>query len=131
VFLLCGLWHEGSWKFIAWGLMHGSLLALERVGFGSWLAKRPRAVRHLYALLMIVTSCVFVRAASLPQAIRFLGTLFGLHSGHAAGPGIGNHLNLLFLLALGAGILGCVPILPALRKWHEQLSVRLGGRLVS
>jgi alginate O-acetyltransferase complex protein AlgI len=47
VFVLCGLWHEGSWKFVFWGAMHGSLLALERMGLGQRLLALPRIVRHL------------------------------------------------------------------------------------
>ncbi|MGB5708663.1 MAG: MBOAT family O-acyltransferase, partial [Arenicellales bacterium] len=33
VFLLCGLWHGASWNFVVWGLLHGSFLVLERIGF--------------------------------------------------------------------------------------------------
>ena len=31
--LLGGLWHGSSWNFIIWGLIHGFILALEKILF--------------------------------------------------------------------------------------------------
>ncbi|HKR61679.1 MAG TPA: MBOAT family O-acyltransferase, partial [Pyrinomonadaceae bacterium] len=126
VFVLCGLWHEGSWKFIVWGFMHGGFLALERRGFARMLLKWPRPFRHLYVILVVVTSSVFVRATSLSDALRFLRTMFGFHSGGGTQYGIDAYLNWILAFALVVGILGCVPLIPAIRDWLEGISERLG-----
>jgi alginate O-acetyltransferase complex protein AlgI len=126
VFVLCGLWHEGSWKFIAWGLMHGSLLALERLGLGRWLIAWPRFFRHLYVGLVIVISSVFVRAASLGDALRFFRTMIGTQS--TATITAASYLNWFLIGTLIIGTLGCVPIVPLARVWLEELGERLGAR---
>jgi D-alanyl-lipoteichoic acid acyltransferase DltB (MBOAT superfamily) len=52
---LGGLWHGAAWTFIAWGMYHGTLLALHR----GWRAAAPRswlsAVARLRPLCVVVT----------------------------------------------------------------------------
>lgn len=40
VFFLCGLWHGASWNFVAWGMIHGSFLVLERLGLARFVEKK-------------------------------------------------------------------------------------------
>ncbi|HEX8145338.1 MAG TPA: MBOAT family O-acyltransferase [Pyrinomonadaceae bacterium] len=121
VFFLCGLWHGASWNFVVWGLFHGAFLVIERLGLAAWLQKRPRALRHLYALLVIMTAWVFFRAETLSDALSFLRAMMGF--GHGAGlaynPAM--YLNTELSLALTLGVLGSMPLLPALRRWQEGL----------
>jgi alginate O-acetyltransferase complex protein AlgI len=77
VFFLCGLWHGASWTFVIWGMFHGSLLVVERVGLHARLARLPRVLRHAYALLMILVGWVLFRADTLPHAIMFLKAMAG------------------------------------------------------
>ncbi|MFT7462346.1 MAG: alginate O-acetyltransferase complex protein AlgI [Pseudohongiellaceae bacterium] len=72
VFLLCGLWHGARWTFILWGLYHGAFLVFERLSWGQTLKRLPRAVAHLYALLVAVGGWVLFRSDNLPAAGRFL-----------------------------------------------------------
>jgi alginate O-acetyltransferase complex protein AlgI len=127
VFLLCGLWHEGSWKFVFWGALHGSILALERVGLGRQLLKLPRVVRHLYVILMIIGSCVFVRATSFPDALRFLARMIGVGAARGEGYGLGAYMNRPLIFALAVGVVGCLPLLPKLRGWLEVFANDLAG----
>jgi alginate O-acetyltransferase complex protein AlgI len=101
VFFLCGLWHGASWTFVVWGLYHGLFLALERTRLGSWLAACPTPVRHAYTLLAVMLGWVIFRADTLPQALTYLRTLFGL-AGAAGGPGPSD------VLLTMAGALGLV-----------------------
>ena len=39
VYILCGLWHGAAWTFLLWGLFQGTLMLLERIGFGDVLAR--------------------------------------------------------------------------------------------
>ena len=68
VFFLCGLWHGASWSFVVWGLLHGFLLVIERMGLGRLMARWPRALRHAWTLFFVMIAWVFFRADSLPQA---------------------------------------------------------------
>ena len=116
VFFLCGLWHGASWSFVVWGLLHGLLLVVERMGLGRAMTRWPRALRHGWTLLFVMIAWVFFRADSLPHALGFLRAMLG------ASPATGvEHPFALFvdgptLLALGAGIVGSMPVLAALRR---------------
>ncbi|WP_454684060.1 MBOAT family O-acyltransferase [Ancylobacter moscoviensis] len=83
VFLLCGLWHGASWTFVIWGVHHGTFLVLERTRLGAMLRESPRLVRHAYVLLVVLTSWVWFRANSLPDALDLFAGLAGLNG---AGP---------------------------------------------
>ena len=124
VFVLCGLWHEVSWRFLAWGLAHGALLALERVGFGKLLVRLPVVLRHAYVVLAIVTTSVFVRVLSLPDCLRVFRAMvgFGAPDGlefSRVEPGVP------MLVVIAIAIAACLPIAPAIRRWHQRLSERM------
>ena len=77
VFFLCGLWHGANWNFVAWGLLHGSFVALERTAFGTWLGQAPRFVARGYTLLVVWVAFVFFRAGDFEGAIAYLTTMLG------------------------------------------------------
>jgi len=74
VFFLCALWHGAKWTFVAWGLIHGTFLILERIGISRPLTQLP-VVRNLNALAVVMFAWVFFRADSFPQALGFLAAL--------------------------------------------------------
>ena len=119
VFALCGLWHGASWTFLAWGLYHGTLLVLERLGLGRVLAWLPRAARHLYALLAVLVGWVLFRAESFDQARLFLGRMLGLAASPSAqAPALAEimtHQQWLF------GALGLLAATPLLRRLSARL----------
>lgn len=78
VFVLCGLWHGASFNFVVWGLYHGAFLALERTPFAAALQARPAALRHAYALLVVMIGWVFFRSPTLPGALAYLQAMFCL-----------------------------------------------------
>lgn len=114
VFLLCGLWHGAGWTFIAWGALHGSLLIVERAGLGEWLRQWPRPLRHAYTLLAVIVTWVFFRAESLPQATAMLAAMAGAGPTAAAPLTVAYFLSPERLLALGAGLIGALPVMPSL-----------------
>lgn len=124
VFVLCGLWHEGSWKFLAWGLAHGSLLALERIGLAEMLLKLPRVLRHAYVILAIVITSVLVRARSLSDALRFFGNMIGINAGRVSA---GSYPNKLFVALVVIAIFASIPLVPIFHRWHERAGERLSG----
>ena len=51
---LTGLWHGASWNFLLWGLYYGILLILEKTFLLKVLDRLPKAVRHVYTLLIVM-----------------------------------------------------------------------------
>jgi alginate O-acetyltransferase complex protein AlgI len=85
VMLLGGFWHGAQWQFIAWGLFHGTFLALER-----WNGKKPfyhafpAPVKMLLTFVLILFSWVLFRAENLTLASAYIVAMFGLGSTNAA-----------------------------------------------
>lgn len=77
VFLLTGLWHGVKPTFIVWGLWYGIFLAIESLGFGRWLSRAWRPLRHVYTLAVIMVGWVFFRSNSLEFALGFFRRLLG------------------------------------------------------
>ena len=113
VWLLTGLWHGAAWNFVFWGLYFALLLMGERFLWGSALSRAPRALQHLYALLLVVLSWVLFRADTLPRALELFAAMFG------AAPLW--DIRTEFLLRQYGPILliaaaACLPLRPALEK---------------
>lgn len=77
VFVLCGFWHGAAWNFLVWGMYHGCFLILERTKFKKLIEKLPKALQHIYTLLVVMIGWVFFRAESLSDAFRYLAAMFG------------------------------------------------------
>jgi alginate O-acetyltransferase complex protein AlgI len=110
VFGICGLWHGASYPFVAWGVFHGTLLALERAGLLSLLSRFGRTIRTGYALTMILAGWVLFRSESLSAASRYFTAMAGLNfasagatAAHALSPL--RFLSLDTILALVFGVL--------------------------
>ena len=117
VFLLCGLWHGASLKFINWGLYHGLFLVLERIGFERVLKKTWRPLRHLYTVLVIMIGWVFFRATYIGHALDYLNSMASFTTGEF------DHfqmtfVNRQFLAALAAACLLSTPI------WRYLISLK-------
>ena len=102
VFLLCGLWHGAAYTFVAWGLFHGVLLIVERLGLARVLRSLPRIVRHLYTVGAVMAGWVLFRADDMGQALAFFRAMTGLSTADQAAPFLHlvNHEQMIsFLLA--------------------------------
>ncbi len=83
-FLLGGLWHGASWKFVAWGALHGCYLAVERAmaaGAARLHLAAPRSrvpaavwrgMRMLVVFHLVCLAWVFFRAETLGDAVALL-----------------------------------------------------------
>jgi len=52
VFMISGLWHGAALHFIMWGVIHGSLLCVEKCGM-QFLEKIPKFFRWLYTFAIV------------------------------------------------------------------------------
>jgi alginate O-acetyltransferase complex protein AlgI len=121
VFLLCGLWHGATWSFVLWGLFHGTFLIFERIGLGEWLDRRTPILRHAYLLLVVMVGWVFFNARDLSTALTYLSVMFGLRHGSGLEYNLALYLDPALLLALTAGVLGSMPVVPLVRRAWERI----------
>ena len=76
-FIIGGIWHGAGWTFVFWGLLHGLALVVHRawdkLGFKlwTWLA-------WFITFNFINIAWVFFRAREWDDAIKVLGSMFGL-----------------------------------------------------
>jgi len=80
VFILCGLWHGAAFTFIFWGVYHGLLLVIERLGLLNLRLMKSQFVRQIYTWVVIIIGWVIFRADDLNQAGSHIKSLFGLNS---------------------------------------------------
>ena len=79
VMVLGGLWHGAAWTFLAWGALHGALLAIERWGGEQgWRVPGPRPVRVGLTFLLVLLGWVLFRARDMAHAADYYRALFGL-----------------------------------------------------
>ena len=118
VFLLCGLWHGASWTFVLWGAWHGLLSALESALPMETLQKGQlgRFLGHVYTLLAVCLGFVVFRAGSVGEAITVLRAMFAGFTLTPASTLALERISPAVWCALGAGVLGSLPLGPWLRK---------------
>ncbi len=118
VWFLTGLWHGASWNFVLWGLYFGVLLLIEKVFLRRLLEHAPGAVRHLYALVLIVLGWVFFSFTDLSAMGGFFLSLAGAHG--------------FFEAWAGYQLLGCLPLLAvaalACTPWPKKVWEKLTAK---
>jgi alginate O-acetyltransferase complex protein AlgI len=122
VFFLCGLWHGASWTFVVWGLYHGLFMILEGTSFGSFIGKMPQALRHSYALLVILIGWVIFRADNFADAGSYLYSMSGSGSSPEAQPLV-RYATGQVLFAFLVGIICSTPFFGELRDKFVKANV--------
>ena len=73
-------------------------------------------------LLVVMVGWVFFNARTLSQAVDYLSVMAGLRHGTGLEYPLSLYINPALVLALLAGIVGSMPIVPFLRKsWERAL----------
>ncbi len=125
VFLLTGIWHGASWNFVIWGAIHGFFLMLERwKPVARLLEVAPQAVKHVYAMMVVVLAWVFFRAESLPEALRYLEVLSGLGDTSAVSMNVRAQFERLWALIVFGAVFS-FPIYPFLLERYRPFWNRL------
>ena len=118
VWFLTGLWHGASWNFCVWGLYFGILLMVEKLFLGRLLERLPGALRHAYALLIILISWVIFELNSVPEVLGYLSNMFALNGIDLYNMEflytLRSNLVLLFIATIGA--------VPLASKVYEKVS---------
>lgn len=123
VFVLTGLWHGAAWQYVVFGLLHGLILCVERLGLRDLLAKLPALVRHLYMLVVLWATLVIFGAPGLGQGLAALGGILRWQDG-APGYTLAAFADAKLLWLLAAGILLCGPVQALFPRLKEALNAR-------
>jgi alginate O-acetyltransferase complex protein AlgI len=124
VMLLGGLWHGASWNFVAWGGLHGAMLAFERMwGRAAPYHRLPAVARVAVTFVLVLITWVFFRAADLPAALAYLGSMAGVSDVQPGAALMGGVIYqpyyLLTFLAAAGVTWGC----PQTWDWSRTLTV--------
>ena len=76
IFFISGLWHGAAFTFIIWGMYHGILMVIEKIGLYKLLNKLPSVISLAYTFLIINISWILFRATDLKYAKTFIQRLF-------------------------------------------------------
>lgn len=118
VWFLTGIWHGAAWKYIAWGLLHFSLLVFEKMlKIEKWLKYRVISfIYRTFTMFMIVFGWVIFGEESLRNALSHLIMMAGIPRDTVL---IGNdfikNINNYYVLII-IGLIMSTPILVSLCK---------------
>jgi len=77
VFMLCGMWHGGSWLFAIWGLFHGVFLIFERLTGMGRTSAIGKPWRHLYFWFVISLTWPLFRGETFAKGMQMYQGMFG------------------------------------------------------
>ncbi|MCB0735592.1 MAG: MBOAT family protein [Bacteroidetes bacterium] len=80
VFAVSGLWHGADWKFMVWGLIHGAMYLLQRMGKQTgWTRTMPLWLSGLLTFIGVQFAWIFFRIDGMEGVSDHLHNL--LHAG--------------------------------------------------
>ena len=118
VWFLTGLWHGASWNFILWGLYFFVILIIEKYILNKYLDKIPKALQHIYALILINIGFIIFYFTDMANLKIALESLFGLHGfGNLQ---IFNHLQIFKVRTIIVFLVALVGATPYLKKFTNK-----------
>lgn len=134
VFFFTGLWHGANWTFVLWGIWHGLFLLLEE--YLPLLKKLPRALGHIYTMLVVLLGFVVFRADTISGGFGYIGRMFSFgDSGNFDVSLALGQLTPWFILMLAAAVIGCAPIRPLSDRIRKKVcaekAAAAGWKIVS
>jgi len=109
VWMLTGFWHGADWNFILWGGYFGLVLLVEKFFLGKILEKAPKALRHVYVILIVFVSWAFFDATGFGEAFSVIGRMFGAGASAFAGNEPMYYLR-SYAIPFVIGIIGATPL---------------------
>lgn len=122
VFMLTGIWHGASWNYVLWGLYWSILIIAERILSRKLNWKLPGFAAWCLTMFLWAMSLVIFRAETIPGAIQYFQSLFGLIEVRDAGfsPAYYLHRYEIFMI-----LLGIVVSLPLGRICYQKIQARV------
>jgi alginate O-acetyltransferase complex protein AlgI len=127
VFFLTGLWHGAGMNFVVWGLWHGFFMIVERLGFGKFLKRLPKAVSNFYVILVVLISWVPFRATTLSDSVAYVRQMFSFTA--ASSVDFSEFYSPALWVLLAVAVAGAYGIFPLLWKQIVQMYRRCNSAL--
>ena len=115
VWMLTGLWHGANWTFVAWGLLFGILLMIEKMFLLKYLEKMPKLLQHIYVLSIVMISFILFNASNIGEAMQQVAGLFGINGEPFMNSFTAYYLK-SYILILIIAILGATPF------WKDKIN---------
>ena len=80
VFFVTGIWHGASWNFVAWGMLHGLFMIIEKLGFDKTLEKLWKPLQHIYTIYIVMMAWVLFRAEDFTHAWGYFKAMYSYKS---------------------------------------------------
>ena len=106
---LTGLWHGASVNFLLWGLYFALVLIVEKTVLRRVLSVLPRALSHIYALLLIGLGWIVFVADGSFDGISFALRIFGIGC-ESFCSGAAFYALARNILFLAVSVTGCTPL---------------------
>jgi alginate O-acetyltransferase complex protein AlgI len=119
-FLVSGLWHGANWTFVAWGVYHGTMLVIERLGGLKLKEKLPRPVNIGLTFVLVTLGWVVFRAGTLTDAAGYLRAMFSPGRPCHFVTDFDPHLVFIFVASWLVCFLGLLPSLDAGGAWVQR-----------
>lgn len=84
-FGISGLWHGAASTFVVWGIIHGTLLILEKIA-EEYKSFRLHAFNFLITFAGVHLAWVWFRAENTAHALNYIQTLFSFNFQHSIQP---------------------------------------------
>lgn len=127
VWMLTGMWHGAAWNFIVWGLYFAIILMIEKLFLLKYL-KKSKVLNHIYVLLLIIISFVIFDAASMKDALSYIGAMFGAGDYPFISTEFVYYLRSYGVVLL-IGIIGSTPLPKLVTKKIDES--RVGGKIMT
>lgn len=121
VFFLTGLWHGAEWKFIVWGLWHGLFLLFERAVPDKWTTKIPKAIKHIYAIIVVMLGWVFFRAGNLELAVQYIDKMVVYVPETMENGVLAYYFRVESCIALSLAVLFSIPLVEKVKLKYEAV----------
>ncbi len=78
---LGGLWHGAAWTFVAWGVLHGTGLAVQRFASQSLGLRLPKLVGWTLTMIVVLIGWILFRSSDFSAASVYLARMLTLADG--------------------------------------------------
>lgn len=118
VWLATGAWHGASWNFIFWGMLHGTVIVIEKLFSLPQRLQKKNGIAALYqvfTLFVVLLGWVFFRAEGFLTGVTYVKAMFGLGGNLLTDSAFRFYLR-EYGMILAAGILCSTSLLQWCRK---------------
>jgi alginate O-acetyltransferase complex protein AlgI len=117
-FLLSGLWHGASWKFVSWGAYHGFFVSADHLILSRVWPRLSRVFGVAITFILVVAGWVIFRAETLAQALDML-VIMANPTRTSQMPWLWVTFDIWLLIAVGA-VVSFMP-LPVVRNAYDRM----------